>query len=94
MLARDLIVLNTPSAPGFARRLDMSNLYGLTDEQMARLEPYFPKSQGKPGVDGRRVLSGIIFVNRNGLRCRDAPQDYRPHKTLYNLWKRCSSAAG
>jgi transposase len=33
-------------------------------------------------------LSGIIFVNRNGLRWRDAPKDYGPHKTLYNRWKR------
>jgi len=63
-------------------------LYWLTDEQMARLEPYFPKSHGKPRVDDRRVLSGIIFVNRNGLRWRDAPKDYGPHKTLYNRWKR------
>ena len=44
----------------------MSDLYWLTDEQMARLRPYFPKSHGKPRVDDRRVLSGIIFVNRNG----------------------------
>ena len=29
---------------------------------MARLSPYFPKSHGKPRVDDRRVLSGIIFV--------------------------------
>lgn len=34
------------------------------------------------------VLSGIIFVNRNGLRWRDAPREYGPHKTLYNLCKR------
>jgi transposase len=54
----------------------------------SRLEPYFPKSHGKPRVDDRRVLSGIIFVNRNGLRWRDAPKDYGPHKTLYNRWKR------
>lgn len=66
----------------------MSDLFWLTDEQMARLEPYFPKSHGKPRVDDRRVLSGIIFVNRNGLRWRDAPKDYGPHKTLYNRWKR------
>ena len=46
----------------------MSDLYWLTDEQMARLQPFFPKSHGKPRVDDRRVLSGIIFVNRNGLR--------------------------
>ncbi|SCW95439.1 Transposase [Sphingobium faniae] len=57
---------------------------------MARLAPYFPKSHGKPRVDDMRVLSGIIFVNRNGLRWRDAPKDYGPHKTLYNRWKRWS----
>lgn len=45
----------------------MSDLFWLTDEQMARLQPYFPKSHGRKRVDDRRVLSGIIFVNRNGL---------------------------
>ena len=70
----------------------MSDLYWLTDEQMARLEPFFPKSHGRPRVDDRRVLSGIIFVNRNGLRWRDAPAAYGPHKTLYNRWKRWSEA--
>ena len=68
----------------------MSDLYWLNDDQMARLEPYFPKSHGKPRVDDRRVLSGIIFINRNGLRWRDAPKEYDPHKTLYNRWKRWS----
>ena len=68
----------------------MSDLYWLTDEQMARLQPFFPKSHGRPRVDDRRVLSGIIFVNRNGLRWRDAPTDYGPAKTLYNRWKRWS----
>jgi len=29
-----------------------------------------------------------VFVNRNGLRWRDPPKDYGPHKTLYNRWKR------
>ncbi|WBU61377.1 transposase [Paracoccus albus] len=68
----------------------MSDLFWLSDAQMARLEPYFPKSHGKPRVDDRRVLSGIIFINRNGLRWRDAPAEYGPHKTLYNRWKRWS----
>ena len=44
----------------------MSNLYWLTEAQIKRLRPYFPKSQGR--VNDRRVLSGIIFINRNGLR--------------------------
>ena len=64
----------------------MSDLFWLTDEQMARLQPYFPKSHGKPRVDDRRVLSGIVFVNRNGLRWCDAPSACGPHKTLYNRW--------
>lgn len=52
----------------------MSDLFWLTEAQMARLEPFFPKAHGKPRVDDRRVLSGIIFINRNGLRWRDAPR--------------------
>jgi transposase len=38
----------------------MSDPYWLTEEQMVRLRPYFPKSHGKPRVDDRRVLSGIV----------------------------------
>lgn len=68
----------------------MSNLFWLTEAQMARLRPFFPKSHGKPRVDDLRVLSGIIFINRDGLRWCDAPKDYGPPKTLYNRWKRWS----
>ena len=69
---------------------DVSDLFWLTEAQMERLRPYFPKSHGKPRVDDRRVLSGIIFISRNGLRWRDAPREYGPPKTLYNRWKRWS----
>jgi transposase len=68
----------------------MSDLFWLTDAQMSRLTPFFPKSHGKPRVDDRRVLSGIIFINRNWLRWRDAPVEYGPPKTLYNRWVRWS----
>lgn len=68
----------------------MSGLFWLTDAQMARLDPFFRKSHGTPRVDDKRVLSGIIFINRNGLRWRDAPAEYGPHKTLYTRWKRWS----
>ena len=59
----------------------MSHLFWLSDAQMARLDPFFPKSPGKPRVADRRVLSGIIFINRNGLRWCDAPREYGPPKT-------------
>lgn len=41
-------------------------------------------------MDDRRVVSGIIYVIRNGLRWRDAPVVYGPHKTLYNRFVRWS----
>lgn len=57
---------------------------------MERLKPFLPKSHGKPRVDDRRVLGGMIFIIRNGLRWRDAPKEFGPAKTLYNRWKRWS----
>lgn len=51
---------------------------------MVRLEPFFPRSHCKPRVEDRRVRSGIIFINRNGLRWYDAPREYVLSKTLYN----------
>jgi transposase len=68
----------------------MSNLYWLSEAQMERLRPFFPKSRGRARVDDRRVLSGIIFINRNGLRWCNAPAEYGSPKTLYNRWKRWS----
>lgn len=44
----------------------MSDLFLLTEAQMRRIEPYFPLSHGVARVDDRRVISGIIFVIRNG----------------------------
>lgn len=70
----------------------MSDLSWLTDKQMVRLLPFFPKSHSRLRVDDRWVLSGIVFVNRNGPRWRDAPSAYGPNKTLYNRWKRSSEA--
>lgn len=68
----------------------MSDLLLLSDAQMRRIEPYFPLSHGVPRVDDRLILSGIIFVLRNGLRWRDAPREYGPHKTIYNRFIRWS----
>ena len=68
----------------------MSDLFWLTKAQVKRMSRHFPLSHGVPRVDDLRVLSGIIFVIRNGLRWRDAPTDYGPHKTLYNRFIRWS----
>lgn len=64
----------------------MSDLFWLGDAQLARPEHFFPKSHGKPRVDDRRVLSGIISLNRYGLSWRDVTSAYGPHKITYNCW--------
>lgn len=70
----------------------MSEPMLLSEAQMRRIEPYFPLSRGRARVDDRRVLSGIVYVIRNGLMWRDAPAAYGPHKTLYNRFVRWSLA--
>ncbi len=36
------------------------------------------------------MVSGIVYVIRNGLQWKDAPGGYGPHKTLYNRFIRWS----
>lgn len=68
----------------------MSDLFLLSEAQMRRIKPYFPLSHGIARVDDRLVISGIIFVIKNGLRWRDAPREYGPHKTISNRFVRWS----
>ncbi len=68
----------------------MGGQFWLSGEQVERLRPHFPKVRGKPRVDDRRVLSGILHVLRNGLRWQDAPAVCGPHKTLCNRFARWS----
>ena len=68
----------------------MSDLFLLSERQMARIEPHFPLAHGVPRVDDRRVVSGIVYVIKHGLQWKDAPKDYGPHKTLYNRFIRWS----
>ena len=68
----------------------MRELFYLSNKQIDRIRPFFPRSHGIPRTDDVRVLSGIIYVIRYGLRWRDAPREYRPYKTLYNRFIRWS----
>lgn len=63
--------------------------FWLTVEQFSRLEPHLPRdTRGKPRVDDRRVISGIVHVLKSGGRWADAPPAYGPRKTLYNRFVR------
>lgn len=73
-----------------ARRCPMRTLFYLSESQLERIKPFFPRSHGAPRVDDRRVVSGIIYAIKHGLQWQDAPDEYGPHKTLYNRFVRWS----
>ncbi|MBO1360567.1 transposase [Acetobacter sacchari] len=52
----------------------MSEIFLLSERQMERIRPYFPLAHGVPRVDDRRVLSGILYVIRNGLQWKYIPK--------------------
>ena len=63
--------------------------FWLTMEQFGRLESHLPRdTRGKPRVDDRRVISGIVPVRKSGGRWADAPPVYGPRKTLDNRFVR------
>ena len=68
----------------------MADWFLLSKVQMRRIEWYFPLLHGIARVDDRRIVSAIVFVIKNGLRWRDAPPNYGPHKTIYNRFIRSS----
>src|SRR5271154_253890 len=66
-------------------------LFWLSDEAWKALSPHLPRGRpGKPRVDDRRVLSGILHVLKTGCRWRDVPPVYGPPTTIYNRYNRWS----
>jgi transposase len=69
----------------------MADLFWLSDEQWAVLEPFMPTNQpGARRVDDRRVISGIVHVLKRGGRWRDCPAAHGPLTTVYNRYSRWS----
>lgn len=69
----------------------MARLLWLSDEAWALIDPHLPRGQpGRPRVDDRRVVSGILHVLKTGCRWRDVPAEYGPAGTIYNRYNRWS----
>lgn len=64
----------------------------LTDQQWQAIEPLLPVSgaKGRPRVDDRRVINGMLFKAKTGVAWRDLPERYGPWKTVYNRFWRWS----
>lgn len=66
-----------------------SNLFWLSDEQWAKIQPLLPTDvRGKERKDDRQVISGILHVLKSGCRWCDCPPEYGPPTTIYNRFTR------
>lgn len=71
--------------------MERGALFWLSDEAWVAIEPHLPHGKlGKPRVDDRRVISGILHVLKVGCRWRDVPEAYGPAKSVYNRYHRWS----
>ena len=68
----------------------MSEFFWLNDQQWAVIKPLLPHLGGKPRVDDRRIISGILHRFREGLRWRAVPDVYGPRTTVFNRFNRWS----
>ena len=65
----------------------------LTDEQWAVVEPWLPKpakradGKGRPRVDNRAILNGILWVMRTGAPWHDMPNRYPPYQTCHRRYQ-------
>ena len=69
----------------------MAHRGGLTDRQWERLEPLLPPEKpetGRPNVEHRRIIDGILWRERTGAPWRDLPARYGPWSTVYSrFWR-------
>lgn len=69
----------------------MADLFWLSDEAWAVIEPHLPRGKpGRPRLDDRRIISGILHVLKTGCRWKDCPSEYGGHTTVYNRFNRWS----
>jgi transposase len=64
----------------------------LTDEQWQKIQPLLPPSgtKGRPRVDDRRMINGMLYKAKTGIAWRDLPERYGPWKTVYTRFWRWS----
>jgi transposase len=67
----------------------------LTNEQWERLRPLLPPQRprtGRPAHDHRRILNGMLWIDRTGAPWRDLPERYGKWQTVYSRFRRWQQA--
>ncbi|MER7983904.1 IS5 family transposase [Streptomyces sp. NPDC095817] len=61
----------------------------LTDQEWELLAPLIPRAAtGRPRVEDRQVINGMVYKIRTGISWRDLPERYGPWKTVYTRFRR------
>ncbi len=66
----------------------------LTDDEWAAIAPFLPPlprradGRGRPWVDSRAALNGILWVLQTGARWKDLPDRYPPYQTCHRRFQR------
>jgi transposase len=65
----------------------------LTDEQWEVVKPLIPAppkrsdGRGRPRVDDRKIVDGILWVMRTGAPWHDMPEKYPPYQTCHRRFQ-------
>jgi transposase len=65
----------------------------LTDDEWVLIEDLFgePARTGRPPVERRKVLNGILWILRTGAPWRDLPQEFGAWQTAWRLFDQWNS---
>ncbi|MEW2266070.1 IS5 family transposase [Streptomyces sp. NPDC047853] len=67
----------------------MVRRHELTDQEWELLAPLIPRAAtGRPRVEDRQVINGMVYKIQTGVSWRDLPERYGPWKTVYTRFRR------
>lgn len=66
----------------------------ITEKQWEIIETYIPKKKsgkgkpGRPAVDARAILNGVLWILRTGAPWHDLPSRYPPYQTCHRRYQK------
>jgi transposase len=62
----------------------------ITNEQLQKITPYFPKQRGNVAVENLNFVNGLLYILENGCKWRALPNEFGKWHTIYVRFNRWS----